>query len=192
MIETTLLPLVPVVAVAFAVGSLFNAANLRSVRRLIFRARQASEFASESNSQAARVSSEPHPIFECREGISVGQPSTIASDVPEKQACVRAKRIDETLEHKTASEHAAALLAWLQSPGGLTGSVTVSELTASHREMCADYGWADRSWISVGRELRRALGQRRTYGNRSGQKVRVYEIPTIVRRADRVPLRRVA
>jgi hypothetical protein len=100
------------------------------------------------------------------------------------------RRID--LCERTASEHAHALLGWLQEPGGLTGEVAVAHLQDIHRDLCSHYGWAERSWISVGRELRKILGQQRTYGTRGGQKVRVYRIPTVVRSVERAPLRKVA
>jgi len=41
-----------------------------------------------------------------------------------------------SLEAHTAREHAEALLAWLQGPGGRTGSVFAFELEHMHRELC--------------------------------------------------------
>jgi hypothetical protein len=93
---------------------------------------------------------------------------------------------------RTAPEHAHALLSWLQAPGGLTGEVSVAELKEIHADMCVAYSWSERSWVAVGRELRRILEQPKTYGVRGGQKVRVYRIPTVVRSAERIPLRQVA
>jgi len=105
--------------------------------------------------------------------------------------CRPARKAVQLFE-RSASEHAGALLAWLQSPGGLSGAISVAELQAAHRDMCAEYGWSEQPWICVGRELRKILGQRRTYGTRGRQRVRIYVIPTIVHSADRISLRQVA
>lgn len=120
---------------------------------------------------------------------------TTTEAIPDPTSVVsepRPRRKVIQLCERTASEHAYALLSWLQAPGGLTGEVSAAELKQCHADMCVAYSWSERSWTAVGREVRRILEQPRIYGTRGGKKVRIYKIPTVVRSAERVPLRQVA
>ena len=82
-----------------------------------------------------------------------------------------------TTESRPTRDHAAALLAWLQGPGGRTGRLRASELRQAHNEMCADLDWEPIGWTAVGRELRQLLGARKEYATIGGKKVRAYRIP---------------
>lgn len=80
---------------------------------------------------------------------------------------------------KSADAHAAALLAFLQGPGGVAGGeITAAQMEDAYSDLCFELAWAPRPWISVARELRSALGQpRKTYAMRDGRKVRVWRVP---------------
>lgn len=79
---------------------------------------------------------------------------------------------------RTAAEHAAALLDFLQSPGGMVGEITADEIAASYSDLMLDLEWHPRPWPSVAKALRGVLGDaRKTYGYRDGQRVRVWRIP---------------
>lgn len=81
-------------------------------------------------------------------------------------------------EWRSAGEHAAALLSWLQAPGGLTGEIAADEILEIYRDMCCQAGLAVRPWQPVAVELRKALGGEKTYAWRGRNRVRVYRVPT--------------
>jgi hypothetical protein len=76
-----------------------------------------------------------------------------------------------------AEGHALELICWLQGPGGRTGTVSASDLASAHAEMCDALEIEAIGWVAVGRELRRLLGQRKSYSDRSGKRIRTYRIP---------------
>jgi hypothetical protein len=82
----------------------------------------------------------------------------------------------------TPAEHAAAILDFLQGPGGRTGSLPVDELRKLHVEICAENDWEPIGWTAVGRELRKLLGAQKTYEDIKGRPTRVYRIPPIAGR----------
>ena len=82
----------------------------------------------------------------------------------------------------TPAEHAAAILDFLQGPGGRTGSLPVDELKKLHVEICAENDWEPIGWTAVGRELRKLLGAQKTYEDIKGRPTRVYRIPPIAGR----------
>jgi hypothetical protein len=78
----------------------------------------------------------------------------------------------------TAAEQAAALLAFLQGPGGVAGrEITSVEIEGAFSDLCIEQGWAPRAWVCVGAELRKLTGGKKIYGYRDGQRVRVWRIP---------------
>jgi hypothetical protein len=77
----------------------------------------------------------------------------------------------------SAREHAAELLAWLQGPGGRTGTIAARVLTRMHQELCAERDFELRGWDAVARELRRLLKQRKLYGYVNGRRAVIFEIP---------------
>ena len=86
-------------------------------------------------------------------------------------------------------EHAAALLDWLQAPGGRVGEVPARELMGLHIEMCAELFWQHTPWIPVAKALRKLINDpRHHYASRNSRRVVVYRIPrplaqlTIVKR----------
>jgi hypothetical protein len=79
-----------------------------------------------------------------------------------------------------ADEQAAALLAWLQGPDGLTGEITASEVMSCWREMLLTNNWEDIGWTKVAKELRRLLGDtRQHFGSRKSRRTVVYHIPRL-------------
>lgn len=79
---------------------------------------------------------------------------------------------------KPAAEHAAALLSFLQGPGGATGELTAADVEAAYTDLMMDLGWMPRPWSTVATALRAALGgAAKTYAWRGGKRVRVYHIP---------------
>lgn len=85
-----------------------------------------------------------------------------------------------TIEAHSAAVHARRLLAWLQGPGGRTGTIPAAELAAIHVEMCATLDWEQRGWVAVGRELRRLTGTGKEYTRCGGRKTCIYRIPPAV------------
>ncbi len=85
-----------------------------------------------------------------------------------------------TIEARPPADHAAALLGWLQGPGGRTGTIPATELERMHWDVCHELGWEVVSWVAVGRELRRLLGAKKEYVRREdGRRVRVYRVPPV-------------
>ena len=83
-----------------------------------------------------------------------------------------------TIEARPPADHAIALLAWLQGPGGRTGTISATELEQMHWELCHELGWEVVNWVAVGRELRRLLGAKKEYvRHEDGRRARVYRIP---------------
>jgi hypothetical protein len=82
-----------------------------------------------------------------------------------------------TVRSATAAQHAAAILDFLQAPGGRTGVITAKELRQIHTEVCFVLELEPIGWTAVGRELRKLVGERRTYQRINGEQVRVYRIP---------------
>lgn len=76
-----------------------------------------------------------------------------------------------------ADQHARELLAWLQGPGGRTGSLSARDLAAAHRDMCEALDIEPMGWVAVGRELRRLLGEPKRYVDRGRRRTRTYRIP---------------
>ena len=76
-----------------------------------------------------------------------------------------------------AAEHAAALLSFLQGPGGRTGTIPFSEMEVTYLEVCLEQDIEPIGWVAVGRELRRLLGAEKEYERVHGEQVRVYRIP---------------
>ncbi len=77
------------------------------------------------------------------------------------------------------AEHAAAILEFLQGPGGRTGSIPVEELQRLHIEICIERDWDLIGWTAVGRELRELLKAEKTYEPVEGKRTRVYRIPPL-------------
>ena len=85
-----------------------------------------------------------------------------------------------TIEARPPADHAAALLGWLQGPGGRTGTIPATELEQMHWDVCHELGWEVVSWVAVGRELRRLLGAKKEYVRlEDGRRVRVYRVPPL-------------
>jgi hypothetical protein len=82
-----------------------------------------------------------------------------------------------TVEARPPTDHAEALLSWLQGPGGRSGTIVAAELEQMHREMCDEFDWEVVGWVAVGRELRRLLRAKKDYARLDGRRVRVYRIP---------------
>ena len=76
------------------------------------------------------------------------------------------------------AEHAAALLTWMQRPGGRVGEVSARELMAAHAEMCGEMFWEPTPWIPVAKALRRLIKDpHRHYTSRNSRRILVYHIP---------------
>ena len=82
-----------------------------------------------------------------------------------------------TVRSATPAQHAAAILDFLQAPGGRTGAITAKELREIHAEVCFVLELEPIGWTAVGRELRKLIGGGRTYHRINGEQVRVYRIP---------------
>ncbi len=82
-----------------------------------------------------------------------------------------------TLQARQPADHARALLAWLQGPGGRSGTIFASELLEIHRDLCSELDWELVGWGAVGRELRRLIGTPKEYARFDGRRVCVYRIP---------------
>ena len=80
------------------------------------------------------------------------------------------------------AERAAAILEFLQGPGGRTGSLPVDDLKQLHIDICLERDWEIIDWTSVGRELRRLLKADKTYDFKAPQ-TRVYRIPPLAARS---------
>ena len=94
-----------------------------------------------------------------------------------------------TIQARMPREHAAALLNWLQGPGGRTGSIFAHELETMHKDMCAAANWERVGWVAVARELRRLLNARKEYGRCAGRRLCVYRIPPASAKASVPPVR---
>lgn len=91
---------------------------------------------------------------------------------------------------KPATEHAAALLAFLQGPDGVTGEIPAADIEGAYTDLCIDLCWHPRPWNTVAKALREALGdERKTYAWRDGHRLRVYRIPA---KADQQKMKQVA
>ena len=77
------------------------------------------------------------------------------------------------------AERAAAILEFLQGPGGRTGSIPIDELKQLHIDICLERDWEIIGWTAVGRELRELLKADKTYDR--GE--RVYRIPPLAGRS---------
>ena len=77
----------------------------------------------------------------------------------------------------TPAEHAAAILDFLQGPGGRTGTIPFDEMEQVHLDVCLERDFEPIGWTAVGRELRRLLGAEKDYERINGEQVRVYRIP---------------
>ena len=76
------------------------------------------------------------------------------------------------------AEHAAAILQFLQSVGGRTGTITYAEMKEIHADVCFERDWELIGWTAVGRELRKLLGGAKTLDyDANGKRVLVYRIP---------------
>jgi len=115
------------------------------------------------------------------------QPQTEAAPTPLRAPSRRAV----VVPMRPASEHAAALLEFLQGPGGLIGEITAAEIEASYGDLMIDMQWHPRPWPTVAKALRAALGDApKTYGYRNGQRVRIWRIPAATKSP--APLRKAA
>jgi hypothetical protein len=83
-------------------------------------------------------------------------------------------------------ERAAAILEFLQGPGGRTGTIAFDELEKLHVDICLERDWEVASWTAVGRELRRLLRAEKTYEAINGRRIRVYRIPPLAARRVRI------
>jgi hypothetical protein len=82
-----------------------------------------------------------------------------------------------TVRSATPAQQAAAILDFLQAPGGRTGTITATELRQIHAEVCFDLELEPIGWTAVGCALRKLIGEGRTYQRINGEQVRVYRIP---------------
>ncbi len=108
----------------------------------------------------------------------------LADSTPRHLMAIRRART-EALEQHSPAEHASALIAWLQAPGGLgrTGQILARELQVIHAEMCAEIGWQQRPWNPIARELALLLsGGRKTWAwstspDGARHRLRTYNVP---------------
>ena len=54
-------------------------------------------------------------------------------------------------------EHAAALLQWMQGPGGRVGEVPARELMNAYVDMCVELFWEPLPWIPVAKAFRKLI-----------------------------------
>ncbi len=125
-----------------------------------------------SSASSVQAQSDSH-----RQQLSGANQPAPASGTPLATQSSHAAPIVPRLLAIRADDHALELLAWLQGPGGRTGSVSAADLAKAHADMCAALEIEPIGWVAVGRELRRLLGQPRLYVDRSGRRVRTYLIP---------------
>jgi hypothetical protein len=114
------------------------------------------------------------------------QPTSPSSEPPSQspaeptatdtELLVLASRVP-TRRRATPAEHAAALLDVLQGPGGRTGTIPFDEMEQIHLEVCLEMDFEPIGWVGVGRELRKLIGDQKTYERINGEQVRVYRIP---------------
>ena len=85
----------------------------------------------------------------------------------------------------SASEHAVALLEWMQGPGGRAGEVPARELMRAHAEMCAERFWEPVPWIPVAKAFRKLINDTaRRYASKDSHRFVVYRIPDGTPRSD--------
>jgi hypothetical protein len=85
----------------------------------------------------------------------------------------------------SATEHAAALLEWMQGPGGRVGEVPARELMRAHAEMCAERFWEPVPWIPVAKAFRKLINDTaRRYASQNSHRFVVYRIPDVTPRSD--------
>jgi hypothetical protein len=76
------------------------------------------------------------------------------------------------------AEHAAALLNWMQRPGGRVGLVAARELMDAHREMCLELFWDPVPWIPVAKAFRHLINDYdRHYASKDARRILVYRVP---------------
>ena len=76
------------------------------------------------------------------------------------------------------TEHAVALVEWMQGPGGRVGEVPARELMRAHAEMCADRFWEPMPWIPVAKAFRKLINDTaRRYASKDSHRFVVYRIP---------------
>ena len=76
------------------------------------------------------------------------------------------------------AEHAAALLSWMQRPGGRVGEVPARDLMQAHAEMCIELFWEQLPWIPIAKALRRLINDPRHHlASRNSRRIVVYYIP---------------
>ena len=77
-----------------------------------------------------------------------------------------------------AAEQAAALLHWMQGPGGRTGEVSARELMSAYVDMCVELFWEPLPWIPVARAFRKLIcDPHRCLASRNSRRIVVYLIP---------------
>ena len=75
-------------------------------------------------------------------------------------------------------EHAAAMLQWMQGPGGRTGEVAARELMSAYVDMCVELFWEPLPWIPVAKAFRQLIcDPRRRLASRNSRRIVVYRIP---------------
>ena len=75
-------------------------------------------------------------------------------------------------------EHAAALLQWMQGPGGRVGEVPARELMNAYVDMCVELFWEPLPWIPVAKAFRKLIcDPRRRLASRNSRRIVVYLIP---------------
>ena len=79
--------------------------------------------------------------------------------------------------HSTA-EHAAALLQWMQGPGGRVGEVPARELMDAYVDMCVELFWEPLPWIPIAKAFRTLIcDPSRRLASRNSRRIVVYRIP---------------
>jgi len=133
-----------------------------------------------------RKKSEPADERECEpvrtDAKAVAEPA--AAIHGQKRTDVQPVRTGSTLvpvatpSWHSPEEQAAALLDWLQAPGGRVGEVPARELMCLHIEMCAELFWQHTPWVPVARAFRKLINDpHHHYASRNSRRVVVYRIP---------------
>lgn len=168
--------------IGFALAALLAFAMVRALRR-----GGASASSSQNEIRPVPVLPERQPgAAPLVDGINAGaEPTPVAESGTAARAPARPAGTLRDASMMTAAEQAAALLAFLQGPGGVSGrEVTSSEIEGAFTDLCIEQAWQPRPWVCVGAELRKLTGGKKVYGYRDGVRVRVWRIPAPATDAD--------
>jgi len=119
------------------------------------------------------------------DGQPVSSVAVIGRKVPPPQVTTP-QAVPRTEAHPPA-DHARALLTWLQSAGGRTGTVPARDLVECHTAMLAELEWSPVPWNRVAIAFRKLIGTPKQYAYIDRVRTVVYHVPTAAQARERLP-----